>query len=114
LKSLQPGFVLANKVSTINKSPSVVIWSPDITELNSSNVKASWDITSDSLAAWLANQLLATELILVKSAEVPREQNIQQMQKQGLLDQAFAGYVKNALYKITLLNKYSFNEHAFT
>lgn len=114
LKSIKPVFEVTNKVSAIEKSASLVIWSPDIAELNSFNVKASWDVTSDSLAAWLASQIQAAELILVKSAEVPREQNIQQMQKQGLLDQAFAGYVKNALYKITLLNKHSFNEHTFT
>jgi len=113
-KAIKPGFELTKNISEMAKSSSVLIWSPDIAELNSASVPASWDITSDSLAAWLANQLQATELILVKSAELPKQHTIQHMQKQGLLDKAFAGYIKNALYKITLLNKHSFNEHAFT
>lgn len=114
LKAVKPGFELLNKVSAITKSTGIIIWSPDVTELNASAVPATWDISSDSLAAWLANQLQTEELILVKSAELAETQSIKQMQTQGVLDNAFAGYVKHALYKITLLNKYSFNEHAFT
>ena len=114
LKSIKPEFVLVNRVSNIKKNPSVIIWSPDISELNLCDVKASWDVTSDSLAAWLANQLQAEELILIKSAQVPEQQTIRQMQEQGLLDKAFSEYVKNALYKIILINKHCFNEHAFT
>jgi aspartokinase-like uncharacterized kinase len=113
LKSIKPSFLLANRVSTIDNSAPVVIWSPDIAELNGAMVEASWDITSDSLAAWLATQLNADELILVKSAEIPPSLTLQQMQTQGLVDNAFSRCIKNALYKITLLNKNSFNEHAF-
>ncbi|MFW5444484.1 MAG: uridylate kinase [Methylococcaceae bacterium] len=115
--SIVQSVVLAGKVSTIQQAlvnHSVVIWSPDIDELNSANIKTDWDVTSDSLAAWLANQLKATELILVKSAEIPFTLSIQQMQEQGLLDQAFNAYTKDATYKITLLNKYRFNEYAIT
>ncbi len=110
-KSIKPDFFLANKVSAIDNKCSAVIWSPDIKELIS--IPASWDVTSDSLAAWLAGQLQATELILVKSAAIPADKPIQQMQKQALVDGAFAETVKNANYKITLLNKHSFNGHTF-
>jgi aspartokinase-like uncharacterized kinase len=109
-KSIKPNFLLANKVSALDNNRSVSIWSPDIKELSS--IKASWDITSDSLSAWLANQLQATELILVKSAEIATD-NIKLMQKLGLVDNAFAETIKNVHYKITLLNKHSFNGHTF-
>lgn len=113
LKSIKPNFLLANKVSDIDDH-SVTIWSPDIQELNLASIKASWDVTSDSLAAWLANQLKAAELILVKSAKISPANNILQMQKQGLVDNAFVEYIKKSTYKITLINKNSFNEYAFT
>lgn len=114
LYSLKPRFLLANQLSSIDNSAPVVIWSPDINLLNLSMVEASWEVTSDSLAAWLAMQIKADELILIKSAEIPLGITFQQMQKQGIVDKAFVKYIKNAPYKITLLNKNSFNEYAFT
>ena len=116
-KSINQYFFLAENISMIKQAlinHSVVIWSPDIRELNSASVEASWDITSDSLSAWLANQLMASELILVKSAEIPFELSIQDMQQHGLLDRAFNEFIKNSSYKITLINKHRFNEYAFT
>lgn len=113
-KSIKPSFLLANHPLTVDNGAPVVIWSPDVQTLNLALVEASWDVTSDSLAAWLANQLQAVELVLVKSAEVPVNMDIQQMQKQGLVDKAFTKFTKNALYKITLINKHCFNEYAFS
>ena len=115
-KSIQQSFVLASNISDIQQAllkQSVVIWMPDLEELNAFGVEASWNISSDSLAAWLAKQLTASELILVKSAEIPLKLDIQQMQKLNLLDQAFNEYSNNASYKITVINKYKFNETPF-
>jgi len=113
-KGIKPGFLLANHLLNIDNRAAVFIWSPDITELNDSSIEANWNVTSDSLAAWLAVQLNADELILVKSAEIPEDLTLQQMHKQGVIDAAFTQYIKHSSYKITLLNKNSFNEHAFT
>lgn len=114
LKSIMPDAKLADNIQTIQKLlivNSLIIWSPIIQELNAYAIKASWDISSDSLAAWLAGQLNANELILVKSAEIPLESNIQKMQKQGLLDLAFDQFITSASFKITLINKHRFNEY---
>ncbi len=113
LSSIKPELLIVNKVSALNNHLRT-IWSPDIQELKHTSIKANWDITSDSLAAWLATQLKAVELILVKSAKIPQTSTVQQMQKQGLVDNAFAEYTKNATYKITVINKNKFNERAFT
>ncbi len=112
-KSIKPDFLIADKLSAIRED-SIFIWSPDVQQLNLSAVKASWDITSDSLAAWLANQLKADELILVKSADIPTNINIYQMQQQGLVDKAFDQFTRNSNFTTVLLNKYSFNEYNFT
>lgn len=117
--SLKQNFVLADNVSSIQQAltnHSIVIWRPDINELNASKVKASWEVTSDSLAAWLAKQLTATELILVKSIKTPIYKNtdIADMQKMGLVDNAFIEFIENTSYTITVINKHSFNEYFST
>ena len=45
----------------------------------------SWDVTSDSIAAWAAIQLHATELILLKSCRVPIT-NIEELANLGIVD----------------------------
>ena len=114
LNSIKPEFLLTDKIVDINNTSLVTIWSPDKAELDNVGIKASWDISSDSLAAWLANQLLAQELILVKSAAIPDTASIDEMQQLNLVDKAFKQYTQATTYKITLLNKYGFNERAFT
>jgi len=111
-KSIKPNFLVSNTVST-KFDNKVVIWSPDIKQLNQDGIEASWDITSDSLSAWLAKKIEADELILVKSADVPEKMTIKQMQKQGLVDKAFEQFTHKSSYNIALLNKYSFNEYTF-
>ena len=57
IKGLKSDFSIARSVTDIRKQllrQKIVIWSPDIVELECAGVQASWDITSDSLAAWLA------------------------------------------------------------
>lgn len=112
-KSINNSFIIADTVFAVQQAwhkHAVVIWSPGIKELYASSVKASWDVSSDSLAAWLANQLNIQELILVKSAVIPLSYNIQALQKQGVIDKAFADFIKNASYKISIINKQMINE----
>ncbi len=114
INSIKPTFVLADTVSAIKlalMNCAVVIWSPDVEELDYHNIRPSWDVTSDSLAAWLAGQLSVTELIIVKSAEVPIKENIPEMQEAGLLDQAFVEFTQSSSYKISIINKNKFNEY---
>jgi 5-(aminomethyl)-3-furanmethanol phosphate kinase len=48
----------------------------------------SWDVTSDSIAAWVARTLDARQLILVKSADAPRRVTLDQLG--DLVDPYFA------------------------
>ena len=45
----------------------------------------SWDVTSDSIAAWASIQLHATELVLLKSCDVP-ETSVTQLAELGIVD----------------------------
>ncbi len=49
---------------------------------------ASWDVTSDTIAAWLAGQLHAGELVLMKSTS-PCSSRIADWSVAGLVDRAF-------------------------
>ena len=68
LASLRPGFELADSEAALRdalRRGRTPIWSPERMAL-AAGLKASWDLTSDSLAVWLAGWLEAERLILVK------------------------------------------------
>lgn len=49
----------------------LAVWLPSRMALADAALPRSWDVTSDSLAAWLAARLAASRLVLVKSAPPP-------------------------------------------
>ncbi len=53
-----------------------------------------WRTTSDSIAAWLAHQIDADELVLLKSCEVDPQDSLSQLTQSGVVDQAFASAAK--------------------
>ena len=111
INGLKGDFSIACSVTGIRKQlrrQKIVIWSPDIAELECAGVQASWDITSDSLAAWLAKALSATELILVKSADIDASLSLQQLAKQDIIDKGFCDFVMQASFKIQVINQQNF------
>lgn len=107
---LKPDFVIADTVATIQDQLSrqkTVIWSPDISELDSSGISASWDITSDSLAAWLAKTLSAIELVLIKSAAIDGRLSLQQLTEQNIVDKAFCDFAAQTAFKIRIVDAQS-------
>jgi len=108
IKGLKSDFYIARSVTDIRKQlprQNIVIWSPDVAELECAGVQASWDITSDSLAAWLAKALSARELILVKSANIDANLSLQQLAKQNIIDKGFCDFVMQASFKIQVINQ---------
>jgi len=77
LIGIHPGFVAADSASTIGYARArgeVPVWMPSAMVLACADIPASWNVTSDSLAAWLAGEVHATLLVLVKSVEVTEAQ----------------------------------------
>ncbi len=112
-KGLKPGFAVADTVAAIQDQLNrrkIVIWSPAIIELDNAGIRASWDITSDSLAAWLAGTLSASELILVKSAAIDANLSLHQLAKQDIVDRAFCDFVAQAAFKTRVINMQSWDE----
>jgi len=90
--------VVVDKVAAIVPAlqrQKIVVWSPLVTELDAEEISASWDVTSDSLAAWLAIQLSATRLILMKSIQIPEKTTLAELSTLGVIDKAFTRLVHN-------------------
>jgi len=68
---------------------SIPVWLPATMALADPEIPESWDVTSDSLAAWLARKLGAGRLILVKSVAAPRPLDPAALAERGLVDRLF-------------------------
>ena len=53
----------------------------------------SWDVTSDSLAAWLARRLGAGQIVLLKSIDPPEDRRLTTAMDRRLVDPRFAEFV---------------------
>jgi 5-(aminomethyl)-3-furanmethanol phosphate kinase len=70
----------------------VPVWLPTRMALGRPDIAESWEITSDSLALWLARRLRARGLLLVKSARLPkRARTAVELSRHGIIDAAFPG-----------------------
>lgn len=107
-QGLNPGLPVAGtaeEIKQVLQKNRVVIWSPDNRWINASAIPATWDITSDSLSAWLAAKLSASMLVLVKSASIAKNYTFTQLAEQGIVDKAFREMTENAAYAIKILNR---------
>lgn len=71
LADLAPGLALADTpeaIATAHVQGRAALWLPARMALAARDLPESWELTSDSLAAWLAAELGAATLTLVKSA----------------------------------------------
>jgi aspartokinase-like uncharacterized kinase len=70
------------------------VWLPDDSLLSHHALPHSWDLTSDSLALWLASKLKAEQLFLIKHILVSTS-SIQQLSTHHVIDRSFAGLFAN-------------------
>jgi len=72
----------------------VPVWLPTRMALGAAEIPASWDVTSDSLAAWLAGRIGARRLLLLKQVELPRGPvRAEDLAARGVVDKAFARFL---------------------
>lgn len=110
LCALHPGvsplFSLEEIPDTSPAEQTVRVWIPTRDVLADSSVDRSWDVTSDSLSAWLAGRIRARGLLLVKSKEPDTEDgSLMGLVEEGLLDRAFPRYGPQAGCPIGLLHR---------
>jgi len=72
-----------------------VIWRPSAMVLGRPDLPESWEVTSDSLACWLAAEIGALRLVLVKSAPGHNgPEPATALSARGLLDPAFPRFLE--------------------
>lgn len=86
LAARRPDFALCATPEQIEAAAGrPAIWWPSAMAL-AANVPHSWDVTSDSLALWLAIETRAPSLTLVKSASTPADGDAEAWAAAGLVD----------------------------
>lgn len=87
-----------------------IVWLPSKMVLADDTIPQNWQVTSDSLSAWLANKVGAEQLVLVKSRQLPAYQTntsmaLQKLVEDELIDRQFIDFATGQNYKIWALNK---------
>jgi dihydroneopterin aldolase len=69
----------------------VPVWLPSALAVPAPGIPACWDITSDSLAAWIAGKLGAEALLLIKQTSAfTGDDDVESLTARGVVDAGFA------------------------
>jgi aspartokinase-like uncharacterized kinase len=69
----------------------IPVWLPSSLAIPALDIRASWDMTSDSLAAWLAGKIGADGLLLIKQTSAFSESDdIAELTARGIVDAGFS------------------------
>jgi 5-(aminomethyl)-3-furanmethanol phosphate kinase len=74
----------------------VPVWLPSTMAGAEPTIPKSWDMTSDSLAAWLAAETGAKDVALVKTCAIDPEATLHDLTRTGIVDPLFQTYVERA------------------
>jgi aspartokinase-like uncharacterized kinase len=80
----------------VGASGMVPVWVPAPMAGAAPDIPKSWDMTSDSLAAWLAGEVGAAHVALVKSCPVDPDAGLERLAAMGVVDPLFAGIVERS------------------
>ncbi len=96
LVELFPALVLATSRREIDGGHAagrIPVWCPTSMLQGQRGVPENWGMTSDSFAAWLAFELDAAGLVIVKSRDGPQTATPADLTAAGITDDAFPGFV---------------------
>ncbi|MGN6572559.1 MAG: amino acid kinase family protein [Pseudolabrys sp.] len=97
LASLHAAFALADSMAAITAAMDagrVPVWTPFALAARAPDVPASWDVTSDSLAAWLAGKLGARRLLLIKHGALSGPADARSLAARGVVDAMFPQFLE--------------------
>lgn len=95
----------ASAVSDAVRSQRVPIWLPFDLLRSRPDALTSWDVTSDSLAAWLAERVRAERLVLVKSCALPQDATPDACAERGIVDRCFPAFVRKAACAVSIVHR---------
>ncbi len=83
-----------------------IVWLPSKMVCADESIPANWQLTSDSLAAWLAAKMNAEHLILIKSIKPETGQiSIEHLTKNGIVDERFGDFTAGKNFNTWILGK---------
>ena len=84
----------------------VAVWLPHDMVVADASVPESWDMTSDSLSAWLACRLRARWLLLVKSIpHIAADLEVSELARRSWVDACFQRYCEGGGFRIRALGR---------
>ena len=95
LESLHPlltGAATRAAIARLLARKRVPVWAPEPMAL-AARLPASWALTSDSLAAWLAGELGASQLVLVKHGEFKQREDAGDLARRAIVDPLFPDFL---------------------
>ena len=102
LNGIEPALVACSTRAQIRATwdhGRVALWLPQRLMRNNNQLAHSWDVTSDTIAAWLARSLRADGLLLVKSCPLPaRPDDAAALASAGIVDQALPGFLAHSAF----------------
>ena len=104
LQSLNPAFLPARSLAAIQralKEGKVPVWIPE-RMARAAGLPETWKLTSDSLAAWLADRLAAGRLVLVKHGRYPGRVNVHELAERGVVDPLFPCSIGSKGFRVLL------------
>jgi aspartokinase-like uncharacterized kinase len=106
LHALEPRLALAADEDAIRRAQhagQAVLWMPLSLLRDAPDILTSWEVTSDSLALWLARRLNAERLVVVKACEVRRPYTLKELTERGLVDGRFDQWADGAPFPIEVV-----------
>ena len=88
-----------------------IVWLPSHMVLADDTIPQSWDVTSDSIAAWLAQKLDAKHLVLIKS-DKPDENKLElkTITESGLVDREFGDFALDKVFSSWIVKKEDYEQ----
>jgi 5-(aminomethyl)-3-furanmethanol phosphate kinase len=71
----------------------IALWRASTMVSCATDIAPGWDVTSDSLSAWLARKTGADALLLIKSVDVGADSALESLASAGVVDPAFPNHV---------------------
>ena len=113
MTGLNEDLVMASSVLEIAElclQNKAIVWKPSEMVLADKDLPMSWDLTSDSLAAWFADKLNAQHLLIVKSISPSHVEKVEveDLMLEGVVDAYFGMYFTGKPFKTWLVSKNEF------
>jgi hypothetical protein len=106
LHGLEPRLVMATDDAEIAQAlhrGRPAVWLPLGLIRDAPDMLTTWDVTSDSLALWLARRLNAERLVVVKSHPLRQPLTLAELTASGVLDRRFADWAEDASFRIEVV-----------